>query len=86
MLASRKTTNYAEMIRQRYCTWSIAHGIRHLSSSFPENRCGNDEGNDGAACLRGKPTLPMLTYRLVPNIPLDCYSRVRVLENDNTSR
>jgi hypothetical protein len=40
---------------------------------LPEKRCGNDEGNDGAACLGGKPALPTSSYGLVPNIPLDLF-------------
>lgn len=30
-------------------TWSMAHGIKQRRLSLPENRCGNELGNDGTA-------------------------------------
>jgi len=50
---------YCQEDQTRYCTWSVAHGIRHGSWSLPGNSWGNEEENAGAACTGGKLTLPM---------------------------
>jgi hypothetical protein len=38
----------------RESTWSIAQGIKQRRLSLPENRCGNELGNEGAACNNTK--------------------------------
>ena len=43
--------------------------MRHGTSTRLPKMCGNDDGNDGAACTAGKACLPMLTESSKPKMP-----------------
>ncbi len=52
-------------------TWSIAHGMRHGTSSliFSPNMHGKDELTAGAAWIAGKLIFPMESVSVKPKIP-----------------
>jgi hypothetical protein len=52
-------------------TWSISHGIRQGTSSFPLNICGKAELKLGAAWIAGKLIFPMLSLSENPKISLN---------------